>query len=258
MNEPRPRITSARPPETASSVAKRSNTRTGSSELSTVTAEPRRIRSVRAAIAASTTSGAETAKSVAVVLADAEEVDADLIGEHALLDDVADDLGLRQQLAVGVDGHVAERVQAEMEIAFRHRHLSQVAGHLREVPTGRQRIGPACLPQPADALDEELEERGGVEVDADVGVRRALGSQPAIDDRPPAAELRGELDLDVALDRRHEPWPDHLRDGDRVVDGRALPAVGLAVEDGEEVDEVGHERAARPGCRAAAPAARGS
>ena len=126
------------------------------------------------------------------------------------------------------------------------------------MPTGRQRIRPAWLPQPADALDEELEERRGVEVDADVGIRRALGSQPAIDDRPPAAELRGELDLDVALDRRHESRPDHLRDGDRVMDGRALPAVGLAVEDGEEVDEVGHERADSSLLRARAPAAPGS
>ena len=63
MNEPRPRITSARPFEIALSVENRWNTRTGSSVLSTVTAEPRQIREVRPAIAASTTSGAEIAKS---------------------------------------------------------------------------------------------------------------------------------------------------------------------------------------------------
>ncbi len=63
MNDPRPATISARPFETASRVAKRSKTRTGSSELSTVTAEPKRIRSVRPAIAASTISGLETAKS---------------------------------------------------------------------------------------------------------------------------------------------------------------------------------------------------
>jgi hypothetical protein len=63
VNEPRPRITSARPFEIASSVAKRWNTRIGSSELNTVTDEPSRMRFVRAAIAASTTSGAEMAKS---------------------------------------------------------------------------------------------------------------------------------------------------------------------------------------------------
>ena len=62
MLDPRPRMTSARPPEIAFSVEYRWNTRTGSSELSTVTAEPRRIRSVRAAIAASTTSPAGIGK----------------------------------------------------------------------------------------------------------------------------------------------------------------------------------------------------
>ena len=92
MNEPRPRMTSARPFETASSVAKRWKTRTGSSLESTVTAEPRRMRSVRAAMAASTISGARDREVGAVVLADAEEVDADLVGEHGLVDDVADDL----------------------------------------------------------------------------------------------------------------------------------------------------------------------
>ena len=54
---------SPRPREIASSVAKRSYTRTGSSELSTVTAVPRWMREVRAAIAASTSSGDEIAKS---------------------------------------------------------------------------------------------------------------------------------------------------------------------------------------------------
>ena len=63
MNEPRPRVTSARPPETASRVEKRWKTRIGSSELSTVTEVPSRIRSVWPAIAASTTSGALIAKS---------------------------------------------------------------------------------------------------------------------------------------------------------------------------------------------------
>ena len=63
MNEPRPAMISARPPESRSSVAKSWNTRTGSSEEMTLTALVRRIRSVRAAAAASTTAGAETAKS---------------------------------------------------------------------------------------------------------------------------------------------------------------------------------------------------
>ena len=55
-------MTSARPPEIALSVEYRWKTRTGSSELSTVTADPRWILSVRAAIAASTTSPAGIGK----------------------------------------------------------------------------------------------------------------------------------------------------------------------------------------------------
>ena len=47
---------------------------------------------------------------VAMVFADADEIDADLVGQHAFLDHVAQHLRLRQQLAVLVDGHVAERV----------------------------------------------------------------------------------------------------------------------------------------------------
>jgi hypothetical protein len=54
---------SARPCESRSSVAKSWKTRIGSSELSTETALVSRIRSVRAAPAASTIAGAETAKS---------------------------------------------------------------------------------------------------------------------------------------------------------------------------------------------------
>ena len=57
VKEPRPRTTSARPPDAASRVEKRWNTRMGSSELRTVTAEPSRMRLVRPAMAARTTSG---------------------------------------------------------------------------------------------------------------------------------------------------------------------------------------------------------
>lgn len=59
MNDPRPRITSARPFEIASTVAKRWKTRTGSSELSTVTPEAKVILWVRVAMPASTVSGLE-------------------------------------------------------------------------------------------------------------------------------------------------------------------------------------------------------
>ena len=63
MNDPRPRMTSARPCEIASSVANRSYRRTGSSLESTVTAVPRWMFFVRAAAAARTISGLDTANS---------------------------------------------------------------------------------------------------------------------------------------------------------------------------------------------------
>src|SRR5690554_1129132 len=56
-------MTSARPLLSASTVEKRSNTRTGSSEDRTVTPLPRRMRSVTVAMPASTVSGEEIAKS---------------------------------------------------------------------------------------------------------------------------------------------------------------------------------------------------
>ena len=61
MKEPRPTRISARPPDSRSSVAKSWNTRTGSSDDRTVTALVRRMRSVRAAAAASTIAGADAA-----------------------------------------------------------------------------------------------------------------------------------------------------------------------------------------------------
>jgi hypothetical protein len=50
-----------------------------------------------------------------VVLADAEEVDADLVGKDALFDDVADRLGMRLGTVGLVVGQIAERVQPEDE-----------------------------------------------------------------------------------------------------------------------------------------------
>ena len=89
MKEPRPTMISARPPDSRSSVAKSWKTRTGSSELSTVTALVSRMRSVRAATAASTTAGRRDREVGAVVLADAEHVEADLVGQLDLLQQVA-------------------------------------------------------------------------------------------------------------------------------------------------------------------------
>ena len=50
------------------------------------------------------------------MLADAESIDADGIGQHAFFDYVANDLGVRFEAAVGAGGDVAERVQAEFDV----------------------------------------------------------------------------------------------------------------------------------------------
>ena len=52
---------------------------------------------------------------VAVVFADAEEVEAEVVGQHRLVDHVADHLCLAQAVAVGVDGDVTEGVEAEFD-----------------------------------------------------------------------------------------------------------------------------------------------
>ena len=73
------------------------------------------MRVVRAAIGAEHDVGGGHREVVGVVLADAEEVDADLVGEHALLDDAADRLRVGERPAAVVVDQVAERVEAEDE-----------------------------------------------------------------------------------------------------------------------------------------------
>jgi hypothetical protein len=50
-----------------------------------------------------------------VVLAHAEGVDAELVGERGLGEDVAEDASLRSGAAVRVRGNVAEGVEAELD-----------------------------------------------------------------------------------------------------------------------------------------------
>jgi hypothetical protein len=47
-----------------------------------------------------------------MVLADAEEVDAELVSQLGFLDDVAEDARLPQESALGVGGNVTEGIQA--------------------------------------------------------------------------------------------------------------------------------------------------
>ena len=63
--------------------------------------------------------GRRDSEVVAVMLADADEVDAHLVGQHAFGDHVAQHLRLGLQFALEVDGDVAEGIEAEFEL-FRH------------------------------------------------------------------------------------------------------------------------------------------
>jgi isoquinoline 1-oxidoreductase alpha subunit len=83
---------SARPPDSRSTVANSWNTRTGSSELSTVTALLRRSRLVRAAIAAEYHRRRRRHEVGPVVLPDGEHVEAKLVCQLGLLHEVLDPL----------------------------------------------------------------------------------------------------------------------------------------------------------------------
>lgn len=50
-----------------------------------------------------------------MVLAHAEAVDADFLGEHSLVYDVAQRLRLRDELVVAVDDNIAERVETHFQ-----------------------------------------------------------------------------------------------------------------------------------------------
>jgi hypothetical protein len=50
-----------------------------------------------------------------MMLANADEIDANLVGENRFVQDVTNDVGVRQQLAVCVDGNVAECIDAEFD-----------------------------------------------------------------------------------------------------------------------------------------------
>ena len=132
MNEPRPAMISARPPESRSSVAKSWNTRTGSSELSTRdrAREPDALRALgRRREHDRRRRDGEVGP---VVLADAEHVEPDLVGELDLLDEVAEALRRSQRLARDrVGRELRERVDAELH----PRMLSPRLPRQRETPS---------------------------------------------------------------------------------------------------------------------------
>src|SRR6516165_501866 len=62
-----------------------------------------------------------------MVLADPEGVDAELVGQDTLVDHVADDLRMGQELAAGRDGDIAESIKSELEFLC---HFCLLAGLL--------------------------------------------------------------------------------------------------------------------------------
>lgn len=70
------------------------------------------------------------------MLADAEEVEANLVREHALVDDVAKCLCLRQLPSVGVDGHVAEGIYTQFN-RIRHAFIVSRGSAAGEGSSGR-------------------------------------------------------------------------------------------------------------------------
>ena len=128
----------------------------------------------------------------------------------------------------------------------------RLAQERRRDPRQPRRLLPAdqrlrSLAEGGDPLDEQVEEPVGVDVDADVGVRRPAVVRPRQSTTVRPRQSSSESTSMSRCRASYEAGRDHVRDGDGVVDRRAVPAVRLTVVDGEEVDEVGHEHADRPG-----------
>ena len=137
-------MTSARPFDSASTVAKRWNTRTGSSELSTVTPEASRMREVRVAIPASTVSGVEIEYSGRWCSPSAIDVDAELVGQHRLVDDLPDRRARANGCAGVVLRHVAEGVEPEGQLGHLRTLLS--AHHNKSRLTRQHQTGRGSFP----------------------------------------------------------------------------------------------------------------
>ena len=50
------------------------------------------------------------------MLADPEEIDVQAVGQHRLVDHIADDLRVRKPASIGTNRHVAEGVQPEFQL----------------------------------------------------------------------------------------------------------------------------------------------
>src|SRR5207302_3791620 len=99
-----------------------------------------------------------------------------------------------------------------------------------------------------EPLEQKAEERLRVDPDRDVRVRLAAAPAPQVDDRPAPAELGLAVDLDVEVTRLEEAGLERIREGDRVVDRRAVEVVHLTVKalvEREQIGDHGAHSAAR-------------
>src|ERR1700722_5801204 len=77
-----------------------------------------------------------------MVLADAEGIDAEPVGQHRLLDHLADDLGVAVEAAIGAGGDIAECIEPEFHECAATRMYFKKSGPspARSTPL-RRRIG---------------------------------------------------------------------------------------------------------------------
>src|SRR5262245_17826104 len=101
------------------------------------------------------------------------------------------------------------------------------------------------LPQGLQSVHQYVDEPRPVDVDAHVAVGLLARPLPQIDVGSPAARLRAYIHLDVAARGLQEAVAGHVCDGERVVHGRALPAVHPLVVSMVEVVQ-GRDQAADP------------
>jgi hypothetical protein len=68
-----------------------------------------------------------------MMLAESDTMNVDFVGKHRLVDHVADDLRMAQQLAVGPSLNVTECVETELNFLI-HKFVSWMLGYLEERP----------------------------------------------------------------------------------------------------------------------------
>src|SRR5215210_5130179 len=94
---------------------------------------------------------------------------------------------------------------------------------------------------------QQLEETFAVEIDADLGIRRAACHTVEVADGLPTGEIALALDVDPHRARLQQAGFEYRRDGDGIVQRRGVEAEDALVGGGEIVQEPGHY-ASHPTC----------